>query len=348
YVPAFCPQGIAPECARQAAQAYAEAVIFSAGVIRELDPGARIVFGGPGGGTSDEEYEYFYRPALTSLASRIPGGGFDFFDYHNFNTYQEYASNSRGKGLEFFRKMLADAGLPAKPMIIKAGATHSGQDQEADNKRLHEPQTEAQQAEYLIKRYVYHVANGVSLILWGDVREDENEHSTYSHNGLMYNGIPRIGACTAQSESPCPDPGDGVKKLSYYASKFLIEKTKGVDFGAVKSIATSIANVCLYELPRSEQTPIYIAWLDDYSRASGKSKEVTLELPGLSAVSPGAAKITRAIPDFPSDFQTSLQKLADTDYPSFFRSTLYNLNGKTISFDLTKTPVYIEAATLAK
>ena len=173
------------------------------------------------------------KPILKTLQEKRWGGAFDFFDYHNFNTFQNYEAGTCRKNLDFFKKMLATTGFADKPVLIKAGGTHSGWDFEAKNQRLHQKQTEAEQAAYLVKRFVRLAAQGSPLILWGTVRETEfsqRRHDTYSHNGLVYNGIPEKGRCDPAKEDPCPDPGDGVKKLSYYAFKFFMQNFKDADW----------------------------------------------------------------------------------------------------------------------
>lgn len=330
YVPAFCASGITADCGRLAAEAYADAVIFSARVIHEMDSDARIVFGGPGGGTPDEEYEYFYAPALEILASRVPGGGFDFFDYHNFNVYRAYETNPRGKGLDYFRKMLSDAGLPGKPIINKAGATHSGEDQNAENKRLHEPQTEAEQAEHVIKRFVYHVASGVPLILWGDIREDDIEHGTYSHNGLVYNGSPRKGLCKPDSESPCPDPGDGVKKLSYYSLKHLIENLKGSDWARTETIPAPTDDVRIYKFVGAGNSSTWIVW-HDYWKSESDSRAVTLDVGSRESVI-----VTEALPR-----ERVGAEIAPLRFRESFRKTKLPVVDGKVTIALGKSPVFV-------
>lgn len=337
FIPAFCKEKeVNPECAKHAAKAYADLVEFSYNTIKKLDSEAKIVFGGPSSATSDEEYNWYYKEALNALKNKHQSGYFDFFDYHNFALYEQYMTNSRNKDVDFFRKLLADAGFGDKPIIIKAGATHSGKDIISKNKRLHNLQTESQQAEYLVKRAVYHVVEGVQLILWGTIREDEDDHETFTYNGLVYNGRPI--PCDKQQIVPCPDPGDGLKKLSYYAYKLLIEKLQSSDFENVKTIDTGIPNIYLYEFTKQNK-PIYVAWWN-YFEESGKEKKLALVLPNLKA---NKVKITEAIPYFNEDFQTTTKKLKEEDYPNFFKSYISPLGlDRTININFDNKPLYIE------
>ena len=333
YLPAFCADGtINDNCTKQAAEAYAEIVARSNKTIKALDAKAKIVFGGPGGGTPDEEYA-FYDKSLKILRSGRSDGYFDFFDYHNFNVFHGYMTNSRGKGPDFFKKMLEGAGFSEKPIIIKAGATHSGVDYIAKNQRLHDPQTECEQAEYLFKRFLYHVASGVKLILWGDVREDEGLHGTYSHNGLVYNGIPGTRTCDPTKETPCPDPGDGIRKLSYYTFQLMMEKLKNTEWQKPETLPTDGKNVYLYKFPqKGAVSPIFVAWFDYWKENSTQTKRVTI-----SVETNGQYVITEAIP-----FTESGTKVDAAQYKKFFKTSIVTSQGGNIFVALGKMPIFIE------
>ena len=150
--------------------------------------------------------------------------------------------------------------------------------------------------------------------------------------------MPAPGTCDHSKIQPCPDPGEGVKKLSYYTYKFLIEKLKGSDFKNIKTINTSIPNVYLYELTKQGK-PIYIAWWDYFEEKGAKEKSVTLFVPNIKAPQ---AKITEAIPDFAADFQTKENKLKEEDYPKFFKTYTADVADGKISMTLSKKPAYIE------
>lgn len=342
YLPAFCgPRDKDKDaaCAKKAAEAYAELVERSHNVIRRLDPQVKIVFGGPASGSPREDHDLYYKQALIALRAKHPSGYFDFFDYHNFNYFEDYQHNMEGLGITYFRALLADAGFKGKPIIIKAGGTHSGKDELSKNKRLHTLQTEGQQAAHEFKRLVWHAANGAALILRDTGKEDPAEHATFSYHGLRYNGIPRT--CNPLKEQPCPDPGDGTKKLSYYTYKFLIEKLKGSAFADIKTIPTGVPNVHLYEF-KKEGTATYVAWWDYFKEPSaGATKQMTITLPGIDASS---AKVTDAIPAFGADFQAPTKKLSENDYPEFFHSSMIPVINDTLTLTLSKTPVYVEAS----
>ncbi len=333
YVPAYCgsASSLNAECGARAAAAYATLVERTSRVLRDLDPQAKIVFGGPGGGTPDEEYELFYKPALTMLREKDPSGNFDCFDFHNFGLSAQYGTNPRDKGLDYFRGFLESAGYPGKCILVKAGATHSGQDLAAQNKRLHALQSETDQAVYLVKRLAYHLGSGVRLILWGEVREDEESHGTYSHNGLVYNGIPKSVDCSSAKETPCPDPGNGIRKLAYYSFKLMVEKLNGMIPEQSAALPTGTDGVFAYRFPRTSGST-WIVWSDVGPRS------VPLLLEG---VPDGPVTVTEAVPRFSAPFQTQENKLDAARYPAFFTSTTISVVGGKVRLAVGPLPLVI-------
>ena len=95
------------------------------------------------GNTPDGEINLYYREALLELAARSADGFFDFFDYHDFNIFTKYQQSSQGRTVEFFRTLLNDTGFAGKPILVKAGGTHSGMDLASSDRRLRQLQTES-------------------------------------------------------------------------------------------------------------------------------------------------------------------------------------------------------------
>jgi hypothetical protein len=343
FVEAYCHgrgKAINPACGKDAAMAYARLLEYSSRTIRAVDPQAKIVLGGVPGNTSDEEFEMYWKPILKALQEKRWGGSFDFFDYHNFNTSQNYEAGTCGKNLDFFKKMLAEAGFADKPVLIKAGATHSGWDLEAKNQRLHQKQTEADQAAYLVKRFVRLAAQGSPLILWGTVRETEDRegrHGTYSHNGLVYDGIPAKGQCDGNKEDPCPDPGDGVKKLSYYAFQFFMKNFKDADWSKLSAVKSSDDSVHAYRL-EAQGKPVFIVWRDEWQRktAASTNEPVVLNVGG-SLPSGETASVTNSIPSIPS---AGAPLKAGMSVESFRRAQAKVANGE-LRIEVGSSPVYV-------
>ena len=198
-------------------------------------------------------------------------------------------------------------------------------------------QSEQQQAEFLAKRFIYNLANNTQKIPWSTVYEHRkyqgefNVHFNYI--GLIYNGIPdgksRKQKCS-EGWLPCPDPGKGIKKLSYYAFKKLIEILKGSDWSNIRAIKTEVDNVYLYKFIKNGN-PTYVAWWD-YWKEEQDSKTIILDIGDFKSV-----KITEAIPNTESGAD-----LDENDYPSFFKIESKAIaNGKVIVV-LKKIPVFVE------
>jgi hypothetical protein len=338
FIPAYSGAGreVSAESGRRAAAAYAEVLIRSSRIIRELSPSAKIVFGGPGGGTPDAEYEFYYEPALRFLGERGETVCFDAFDFHDFSLARDYATNPRGKGVEFFRALLARTGFADKAILIKAGATHSGLDRRAKNARLHTRQTEADQAAYLVKRFVDRIASGVKLTLWGTIREDEDDGGTYSMNGLVYNGRSEARGRSDGEMEPYPDPGDGIPKLAYYTYKLLARTLDTIDAAHVTTLLAD-PGIHAYRLPRQSGGAVYVIWSD---RAEDAASEIAhLRLMEKDAFE---ATVRDAIPEFAGDYQTRERRLAPDDFPRFFRSETVPVRVGNVELRLGRSPVFLE------
>ena len=330
-----------------AAAKYAEFVLDSAGILRQLSPESKIVLGGLGSGTDLQEGSRdaaFYIKIFDHLRAAhreyIP---FDFFESHWFSAYTDYARNR--KGLEVVKEIqdfLKRQGYADKQVIIRAGATYTGMDIDEPKGLMDNLQSESQQAEFLLKRFISNLACGAKAIPWSLISEHKkyhgDAHKIFCFTGLIYNGFPISKKCNPRRQQPCPDPGYGVKKLSYHTFKFLIEKARGADFGNIESVDTAAANVHLYKLKR-ESGPLYVAWWDYFKEDSGTQKTVTLLV---SDIKTAKAQVTDALPEFDGLFQARTHRLRETDYPRFFPSrALPVINGR-ITLTLDDAAVFIE------
>ncbi|HAH19610.1 MAG TPA: hypothetical protein DCL49_01755, partial [Candidatus Omnitrophica bacterium] len=199
---------------------------------------------------------------------------------------------------------------------------------------------EEDQASYLVKRAVYLAAYGVKQAQFGTYiehfpyKEDKGGiHNWFTLMGLVYNGIPESGKCEGQL--PCPDPGKDVKKLSYYAYKFLIEKLKGSDWDNVKPIETNTPSVYLYEFSKP-QGLLYVAWRDWWdvndTDEDIAGKKITLDFAKAEKI-----KITEAVPDYATGKEAGI-----AGYENAFYSYSKDVIGGKVEFTLDKKPVYIE------
>lgn len=329
-----------------AAAKYAEFALDSANILRQLSPKSKIVLGGlaskfdlRAGSPNATFYIKIFEHFRIANPDFIP---FDFFESHWFPAYTEYARNR--EGLEVVKELhnfLKQQGYGDKQVIIRAGATYTGMDMDEPKALMNNLQGESQQAEFLFKRFIYNFAQGAKAIPWSLIVEHKkyhgDEHKIFCFTGLIYNGFPKSERCDPRRQQPCPDPGYGVKKLSYYTFKFLIEKQRGTDFGNIESINTAIPNVYLYKLKR-EIAPLYVAWWD-YFQDAGTQKTVTLLLPDIKTAN---VQVTDALPEFDGVFQTRTNHLNETDYPHFFPSRTLPVIDGSITLTLDDAPVFVE------
>lgn len=331
-----------------AAAKYAEFVLDSAGILRELSPESKIVLGGLGseadfreGGPGAAFYIEVFDHLRRARTDYIP---FDFFESHWYSAYTDYARNRNGSEvIKEIQDFLKRQGYGDKQVIIQAGATYTGMDRDEPKGLMNNLQSESQQAEFLFKRFIYNLAQGAKAIPWSLIVEHKkyhgDAHKIFCFTGLIYNGFPTFEKCDPRRQQPCPDPGYGIKKLSYYTFKFLVEKLRGADFGNIERISTAMlpTHVYLYKVRRAGG-PLYVAWWDRFQDA-GTQKTVTLSLPDLKTAN---AQVTDALPEFDGLFQTRTGHLNETDYPHFFSSRTLPVIDGSITLTLDDAPVFVE------
>ncbi|MDA3910283.1 MAG: T9SS type A sorting domain-containing protein, partial [Bacteroidales bacterium] len=144
----------------------------------------------------------------------------------------------------------------------------------------------------------------------------------FDFTGLIYDGIYDH------------DMGYGVKKLSYYTYKLLVEKLEGSDWDSITTIIDSIDNKYAYKfINDSTGNPTYVAWWDyfnDPTYNQGDSNLITL-----SEISANQVIITNTIP-------TDTSGIDITDYNTAFSIDTISISGGSVSFYLKESPVYVE------
>lgn len=312
-------------------------------IIKSINPQAQVLIGGVAG----PQILDFHGKIFKGLGTKYPEIIHDlWFDYHTYSwVWKDYdirkvirqtiddKPNTQcevqfTKTHKDYVDLLTEAGWSAEEIstrvINKEGSTHTGEFLDKESPYWCYPtQTEFQQAEFLLKRAVEQAYNKVRIIQWSTLGEKEiyqgDPDSQFTINGLIYLS--------------------GVKKLSYYTLKFLIENLRGSDFDNVQIIETNIPNVRLYEFQKTKG-PIYALWWDYWAEGeSGETKQITIPLPNITG---SKVKITEAVPNFLYDFQTEKKKLKEKDYPGFFKKSIQSISNS-LTITLGKRPVYIEA-----
>ncbi len=253
--------------------------------------------------------------------------------YGNHNTYNETLvvkqDQSIRKSYEYFRELLDDNGFAAKGLVINQGGTYTGQDIECGWADI--LQSEKMEATFLVKRMVYKIAKGMEQNQTVQLIEtfcvNDTIHSVFALMGLEYNGSPVTGGSPScldtdpipneydcDGQLPCPDPGFGIKKLSYWTYTSLIERLRGSSWQDIQTIYEQY-NVYVYKFIKQGQ-PVYLAWWDWWNETR-ETKQVALTLADITS---DQAKITEAIPDTETG-----QSLNPNDYPNFFNSYMVDL-----------------------
>lgn len=321
----------------RATSAYANFVIDSADVLRKLSPQSKIVLSGAGSGTDLQgKHGEFYKLLFSKLKqANVDYNLFDYWESHWFGRGSDnYKANDKNYEAKDFIQFLKDNGYGDKEFVIRAGGTYSGQDLQERNGFMNNYQSEQDQAGFLVKRFVYNIGAGVKYIPWSSIYERDKyqdaRHVNFQYVSLIYDGYPdgvsKKQKCSDPDISgmlPCPDPGMGVKKLSYYAYKKLIETLKGSDWNNIQTIQEK-DGVYVYKLTKQGK-PVWVAWNDNVAE-----KQIIV-----SGITSNQVKITEAIPKYESGKEV-------TTYNSSFNTETKPVFGGTISINLSDNPIYIE------
>ncbi len=253
---------------------YAKFVAMTYQAIKEADPEAKVLIGGVSGFAPVEEYlrdfDNRYAPFLRELGGRYV----DIFAFHFFGTaagdYLGYKPV-----LEHIRRTLVSCGFPPDMEIwCTETSTYGGSPTPVPqlNFRQFPPQSEADQAADLFKRYIYGVRCGIKRLFWafGLVEGFKHDGSFFDYTGIV--------------------KPDGRKKLAYHTLKLMTHKLADADWRALRPLQEHQDNTYVYEIPRKSGNPIYVAWKD-----GAVGGEVSLAMPDLPEGC--EAKVTTALTD---------------------------------------------------
>jgi hypothetical protein len=185
-------------------------------------------------------------------------------------------------------------------------------------------QTELQQAEYLVKSYVYNIKQGVKRIMWNNLVEwDKFNGST----DIMFNSMGLI----SDGQGPGEDPNMfNVPRLSYYSYKMMTEKLEGSDWKNIQTVG-DVGSIYVYKFNKGGK-PVWVAWAegDIVCIKAPCVRQVTI-----SGIASSRVKITEAIPKYDSGKNVK-------DYNSAFVSGSASVAGGQATIALGQSPVYIE------
>jgi hypothetical protein len=193
--------------------------------------------------------------------------------------------------------------------------------------------SESKQAQSVPMIYSILLKDGVEKIFWASTYEMiwvNNPEHYFSKIGFIYNGL--------RNESKSVDLDDlgyGVKKLSYYSYKLMVEKLEGADWDNVDEIEVDEDYVRVYRFMKNGE-PTFVAWWEYWEEPNAKSKSVNLQL-GLA----GDVKITTAVPHFENGL--SLEKSGER-FEELFDTEIKTIDNRAgiLNLQLNHNPVYIE------
>lgn len=290
--------------------------------IKEKDLKAGIALGGLAGGnavnnTNDPYYliflkqlEDFYFPLLKNL--RAKKVHIDIFDIHYYSGNLRWPADKwedNWKGMKdiyiIIRKNLDKNGHKNTKIWITETAT------------MEKINGEKAQAASLVKRYIYPLSFGVKKIFWWNMVEGEyplEVDKPANHFGLIYDGIGK------------DDPGYGVKKLSYYAYKKMVELFEGSDWNNIETIQEK-DGIYIYKFTTQSKS-LWAAWNEN---RKPKMIAITLDK-GTKNV-----KITDSVPKY------TLGKLITNYATAFNIKTQLASQEEQLALRLGENPVFVEA-----
>ena len=295
---------------------YAHILKISAQAIKSSDPTAKVVMSGmPDIGQDTKKlFEKYYLQVLKRLDNKYV----DIFDFHLYgdakNTWKIIKDIYK-----MIRQGLNSIGYKNIEIWITEIGTYSGKPHAIQG---YAPfQTEKEQAIDLVRRMLYPLTFGIKKVFWAwGVIDCAASEGPDGYMGLLYNG------------NGIDNPGYGVKKLSYYTFKKMIEVLKGSDWNNIQTISET-EGIYIYKFVKKDTgEPIWIVWNDNLepkniSVTIGNAKEKT------------EVVITELVPKYKSGKEV-------IDYLKAFREIkgkyFKNSSGRSIAFEIKDKPVFIK------
>jgi hypothetical protein len=262
-------------------QGFSHLVEITYKIIKENSPEAKVALGGLAVGFPVNPNDPLFEKAMgeqkfyISLLNNLKGKYIDIFVINYYGNPKEWPNEWRDiwnwkdmrEIYNVIREKLNDNGYKNTEIWFTEIATPS------------KPYGEKAQAISLIKRYIYPLSFGVKKIFWWNMIEGEyplEVDKPSNHFGLVYDGIGKN------------DLGYGVKKLSYYTYKKVIEVLEGSDWNNIQIIQES-DDIYIYKFTKNKKS-IYVAWTNNDTK-----KQVVIE-----GINSSVVKITEAVPKYKS------------------------------------------------
>ena len=186
-------------------------------------------------------FEKFYAPVLERLGGRYV----DIFDFHFFGGAGKWQTIQ--KLYHLVRTGLDQRGYTDTDIWLTETGTWTEKPKGGlpggEQGPSFPEQSERDQAEELVKRYVYAASLGVKKVFWafGMIEGFQGRGGWFDHMGLIYSGSRR-----------------GVKKLAYHAYRKMTEKLAGADLNSVKTLDLG-ERVAAFRFTK-KGSPLYVVW----------------------------------------------------------------------------------------
>jgi len=338
-----------PECYWYMPVVEMQEILYNAVKINGLN--TKVILGGP----SSEGPLAIYDGILQNLQGRCGGTGcFDYMDYHayfwpNKDTRKGYRSisvqiNAEGdqaqRTYQTIRDLLNKYGFGDKPILIQQSGGTQG--------RLNSNSifiSEEEQASILFKHKIYQAAKGIGPTQWSTMIDlgcfKNTIHSIFAIMGLVFDGIPQPDQLNClesgcDGQLPCPDPGWGKRKLSFFTYKKAMQMLKDINLSTIQTIKED-RNIFQYKVTKSDGKPLYFAWWDWFEAFGWKTeyqgtKSITLDVP---LISTPKARITEAVANFDTGINI-------TDFDNAFKTYEVPVTNNKITLKMGRKPIYIE------
>ena len=284
-------------------EGYAHLLKITYDGIKSVCADCKVVIGGMGG--EMKGLNEFFKPVLEKLGGKY----FDIFDYHCYGRKDDW--KKCGQMAEEIKKAFPNNNFE---IWLTETGTWSGIVSDMSSGQLSPPQSEKEQASALVKYYLYNLSKSVKKIFWawGILEGFEGpENNIFDKTGLIYDGY------------FSDDLGLGVKKLSYYAYKKMVEVLEGSDWNNIETIQET-GGVYVYKFTKNGK-PIWVAWNDNAGE-----KQITI-----SGVNSSSVKITESVPNYSSGKEVK-------DYATAFKTEIKQIINNKLTIILSETPVFEE------
>ncbi|WP_139786882.1 hypothetical protein [Desulfamplus magnetovallimortis] len=301
---------------------YASFLKMTYEAIREADEDARVLIGGVQGMPPVSRYiEHFdkhYLPILDEL-SKFEKSYFDIFDFHWYGNATGDYLGIKEVYLHIEKKLKERNLMPLYGFWITEMGTYSGDpDPVPQLDFIDFPfQTERQQAIDLVKRFVFSLSLGIKKIFmaFGITEGFKYDEGYFDFTGLIYDG---------QYDY---DKGRGVKKISYYTYKKMVEVLENADWDNIKTIREN-DGIHIYRFVKNNR-PIWVAWNDN-----SESKKISLTLDsGIKKV-----EITEFVPNYKTGYDIR-------DYDTSFVDVKGEISEGSpfmLNFELGEVPLFVK------